>query len=101
MMDTHFIGVIVSQLAYQTMLNINQLSYGEINWRIRMVFDIIGEGHEGVVSCDEEVFASIEAEDAEAAMKIYSEIEPRAHFASYWNVWLIGALKIRAVERIT
>lgn len=59
-----------------------------------MKFDIIAEGHEGVISVDQETLATVEAEDAEAATKKFAETYKFCHYNAEWGIWLIGARKI-------
>ena len=55
-----------------------------------MKFKIIAEAHEGVISCDKEVWGEIEAEDAHAAMKEFSNKEPRITYSEEWQQWVFN-----------
>jgi hypothetical protein len=58
-----------------------------------MKFNIIAEGHEGVFSVDEEILATIEANDCENAMIIFASNNPKVHWVDYWDEWIIGVCR--------
>jgi hypothetical protein len=65
-----------------------------------MIFDIIGEGHDGVVSCDEEILYAVEADTAESALNCFAQVNHHVRFDTFWNIWVFGpSRKIWAVAR--
>ena len=55
-----------------------------------MTFQIIAEGHSGVVDCDEEVLCKVEAADEKTAMMLAANQNPRIHFSEHWQRWIYG-----------
>lgn len=57
----------------------------------------MAEAHGGVIDCEEECWAIIEADSPDEAMKKYAETQTEVIFYTNWNCWLWRARKLWAV----
>lgn len=65
-----------------------------------MQFRIIAEGHEGVVSCDEECLGIIEAENETLAIKKLQESNSNIRWVESWKCFTYGAARKIYAEKI-